>query len=57
MVNGFGYALIVGGILIVVILLIKFFTRNNSMTLDSKINGVRSKWDKVCEKIKHMVGC
>jgi hypothetical protein len=52
------YSLWIIAILVFLILLIKFMTRNNAYSdLDSRINGVRNGWDKVCAKIKHMVGC
>jgi hypothetical protein len=43
------------GIVIALIIIIKIFTKKNN--LNSGITRIRSRWDDVCKKIKHMIGC
>lgn len=46
------------GSLILLILLIKFITyKMNNNSFDSRLNGIRSRFSSVCDKISNLIGC
>lgn len=53
------WGLILLGIVVLIIIIRNKMKKQDYIgnSLDERLSGIRSKWDDVCAKIKHMVGC